>query len=101
MSRRFRVPATALFLSAIMAMTGFVSQDAMAGIVVLSQSTGASAFQEEGPAKTGSAEGFASHPQRNVSARYWMRGIVLLLLLLLLILWLIYRTFTGWKPMIS
>ena len=100
MTRRFRVPAIALYLASIMAMTGSVSQDAMAGIVVLSQSTGASAFQEEGPAKTGSAEGFASHPQRNVSARYWMRGIVLLLLVLL-ILWLIYRTFTGWKPMIS
>ena len=100
MTRRFRVPATALFLASIMAMTGSVSQDAMAGIVVLSQFTGPSAFQEDGPAKTGSAAGFASHPQRNVSARYWMRGIVLLLLILL-ILWLVYRTFTGWKPMIS
>jgi hypothetical protein len=29
-----------------------------------------------------------------------MRGIVLLLIILLM-LWLIYRTFTGWKPMIS
>ena len=100
MTRRFRVPAIALFLASILAMTGSVSQDAMAGIAVLSQSTCASAFQEEGPAKTGPAAGFASHPQRNVSARYWMRGIVLLLLILL-ILWLIYRTFTGWKPMIS
>ena len=100
MTRRFRVPAIALFLSSFMAMTGSVSQDAMAGLVALAQSTGASVVQEEGPAKTGSAAGFASHPQRNVSARYWMRGIVLLLLVLL-ILWLIYRTFTGWKPMIS
>jgi len=94
------VPAIALFLSSFMAMTGSVSQDAMAGLVALAQSTGASVVQEEGPAKTGSAAGFASHPQRNVSARYWMRGIVLLLLVLL-ILWLIYRTFTGWKPMIA
>ena len=100
MTRRFRVPAIALFLASIMAMTGSVSQDAMAGIVVLSQSKGASAVREEGPATTGSAAEFASHPLRNVSARYWMRGIVLLLLVLL-ILWLIYRTFTGWKPMIS
>ena len=100
MTRRFRVPATALFLASIMAMTGSVSQDAMAGIGVLSQSTVASVVQQERPAKTGSEAGFASHPQRNVSARYWMRGIVLLLLVLL-ILWLIYRTFTGWKPMIS
>jgi hypothetical protein len=100
MTRRFRVPATALFLSSIMAMTGSVSQDAMAGIVALSQSTGASIVQEEGPAKIRSAANFAPHPQRNVSARYWMRGIVLLLLILLM-LWLIYRTFTGWKPMIS
>jgi len=69
MTRRFGVPAIALFLSSIMAMTG-------------------------------SAADFASHPQRDGSARYWMRGIVLLLLVLL-ILWLIYRTFTGWKPMIS
>jgi len=100
MTRRFRVPATALFLSSILAMTGSVSQDAMAGIVVLSQSTGASIVQEEGPAKIRSEADSAPHPQRNVSARYWMRGIVLLLIILLM-LWLIYRTFTGWKPMIS
>ena len=100
MTRGFRVPAIALYLASITAMTGSVSQDAMAGIVVLSQSTGASAFQEEGNAKTGSAADFASHPQRDDSARYWMRGIVLLLIILLM-LWLIYRTFTGWKPMIA
>ena len=100
MTRRFWVPATALFLSSIMAMIGSVSQDAMAGIAVLSQATGASIVQEECPAKIRSAADFAPHPQRNVSVRYWMRGIVLLLILLLM-LWLIYRTFTGWKPMIS
>jgi hypothetical protein len=102
MTQRFYVPATALFLSSIMAMVGFVSQDAMAGIVALSVSTGASIVQEEGPAKVRSAGDFAPHPQRKVSARsrYWMRGIVLLLIILLM-LWLIYRTFTGWKPMIS
>ncbi len=100
MTRRFRVQATALFLFSIMAMTGFVSQDAMAGIVVLSQVPVASIVPEEGPAKIRSAEGFASHPQRNGSARYWIRGIVLLLIVLL-VLWLIYRTFTGWKTMIS
>jgi hypothetical protein len=83
-----------------MAMAGSVSQDAMTGIVALSQSTGTSIVQEEGPAKIRSAVDFAPHPQRNASARYWMRGI-LLLLIILLILWLIYRTFTGWKPMIS
>jgi hypothetical protein len=27
--------------------------------------------------------------------------VIVLLLLILLILWLVYRTFTGWKPMIS
>ena len=100
MSRRFRMPATALFISSIMAMTGSVSQDAMAGIVVLSQAAGASIVQEEGPGKIRSAADFAPYPQRNVSARYWIRGIVLLLIILLM-LWLIYRTFTGWKPMIS
>jgi hypothetical protein len=83
-----------------MAIVGSVPQDAMAGIVVLSRSTGASIVRDEGPAKIGRAAEFASHPQRNASARYWMRGIVLLLLVLL-ILWLIYRTFTGWKPMIA
>jgi hypothetical protein len=83
-----------------MAMIGSVSRDAMAGILGLSQSTGASIVQEEGPAKIRSAADFAPHSQRNVSARYWMRGIVLLLIILLM-LWLIYRSFTGWKPMIS
>jgi len=77
-----------------MAMAGSVPQDAMAGIVALSRSTGASIVQEEGPAKIRSAGDVAPHPQRNVSARYWMRGIVLLLIILLM-LWLIYRTFTG------
>lgn len=100
MTRRFWVPATALFLSSVMAMIGSVSQDAMAGIVVLSQAPGAFIVQEEGPAKIRSAADFAPHPQREGSARYWIRGIVLLLIILLL-LWLIYRTFTGWKPMIS
>lgn len=100
MTRRFQVPATALFLSFIMAMTGSVPQDATAGIVALSEATGTSIASEEGPAIIRSAADFASHPQRNGSARYWMRGIVLLLLILL-ILWLVYRTFTGWRPMIS
>ena len=100
MTRRFWVPATALFLSSIMAMIGSVSQDAMAGIVVLSQATDASTVQEEGPAKIRSAADSAPHPQRKVSTRYWIRGIVLLLIILLM-LWLIYRIFTGWKPMIS
>jgi len=100
MTRRFWVPATALVLSSIMAMAGSVSQDAMAGIVALSQSTGASIVGGEGTAKIRSAADSAPHPQRNVSARYWMRGIVLLLIILLM-LWLIYRTFKGWKPMIS
>ena len=100
MTRRIWVPVTALFLSSIMAMTGSVSQDAMAGIAAMSQATGASIVQEEGPAKIRSAAYFAPHPQRKVSTRYWIRGIVLLLIILL-ILWLIYRTFTGWKPMIS
>ena len=100
MTRRFWVPATALFLSSIMAMIGSVSQDAMAGIGVLSQATVASVVQEEGPAKIRSAADFAPHPHRKVSTRYWIRGIMILLIILLM-LWLIYRTFTGWKPMIS
>ena len=100
MTRRFRVPAIALILSSVMAMTGSVPQDAMAGIVALSQSTGASVFQEEGPAEVRSGACSVSHPKEDVSARYWMRGIVLVVILLL-ILWLIYRTFTGWKPMMS
>jgi hypothetical protein len=100
MTRRFWVPATALLLSSILVMTGSVSHDAMAGIVVLSQSPGASIVEWEGPAKMGPAEEFETHSHRDVSSRYWMRGIVLLLLILLL-LWLIYWTFTGWKPMIS
>ena len=100
MTRKFWIPATALFLSSIMAMVGFVSQDAMGEIVALSESPGASIVQEEGPAMIRSESDFAPHLQRNVYARYWMRGIVLLLIILI-ILWLIYRTFTGWKPMIS
>ena len=100
MTRRFWLPANALFLSFLMAMAGSVSQDAMAGIVALSQTTGPSIAQEEGSAKIRSGADFAPHPQRSVTARYWVRGIVLLVIILLL-LWLVYQTFTGWKPMIS
>lgn len=100
MTRRFRIPATALFLSAIMAMAGAVPHDAMAGIAALSQSTGASIVREEGPLEIRPGAGIAPHPQRDISARYWTRGIVLLIVILL-ILWLIYRSYTGWKPMIS
>jgi len=100
MTRRFWIPATALLLSSVLVMTGSVSHDAMAGIVVLSQFSGASIVGGESPAMMGPAPDVETHPQRDVSSRYWMRGIVLLLLILL-ILWLIYRTFTGWKPMIS
>jgi hypothetical protein len=84
--RRFRVPATALFLSFIMAMVGSVPHDAMAGIVALSLSSDASIVHP--------------HPQRDVSTRYPIPGI-LLLLIILLVLWLVYRTYKGWKPMIS
>jgi hypothetical protein len=100
MTRKFWVLPTALLLSSILMMTGSVSHDAMAGIVVLSQSSGASIGEGEGPARMGPAADVETDSQRDVSSRYWMRGIVLLLLILL-ILWLIYRTFTGWKPMIS
>jgi len=86
MTRRLRIPAIALFLSFVMAAIGSVPRDAMAGIVALSQSTGDSTAQP--------------HPQRDGSARYRIPGIMLLLIILL-VLWLIYRTFTGWKPMIS
>jgi hypothetical protein len=83
-----------------MAILGSVSLDGMAEILSLSRSKGASVVHLEGPAETGPSADFAHRPERKPSARYWMRGIVLLLIILL-ILWLIYRTFTGWKPMIS
>jgi len=100
MKRRFWVPATAVLLSSIMAIIGSVSQDAVAGIVALSQPAGASIVPEEGSPQTRSAGDFTPHPQRTASARYWTRVIVVILIVLV-ILWLIYRTFTGWKPMIS
>lgn len=100
MTRRFRFPATALFLSFVMSAIGSVPRDAMAGIVILSQSTGASTIREEGPANIRPAADFAPRPQRDGSARYRVPGIMLLLIILL-ILWLVYRTFTGWVPMIS
>ena len=100
MTRRSWVPATALFLSSIMAVIGSVPRDAAAGIVALSQPADDSIARGEGPAKTRSAAFFAPDPQRDASARYRMR-ILVLLLIILIILWLIYRTFNGWKPMIS
>jgi hypothetical protein len=100
MTRRIWVPATALFLSSVMAAVGSVSQEAVAGIAALYLSTGASIAPDGGPAKILSEPVLKPHPTRDVSARYWMRGIVLLIILFL-ILWLIYRTFTGWKPMIQ
>ena len=100
MTRRFRVPAIALLLSSVMAVTGSVSRDAMAGIVALSRSPGASIAQEDGPRKIRSGADFAPHPQRDATTRYRI-PVIMLVLIILLILWLVYRTFTGWKPMIS
>ncbi len=100
MTRRFWIPATALCLSAVMAMTGSVSRDAVAGIVAVSHATAASVVGEEGQARLRSVPEIAPRPPWNDSARYRMRVIVLLIVILL-VLWLIYRTFTGWKPMIS
>jgi hypothetical protein len=100
MKRRMWVPATALFLSSVMAAVGSFSQEAVAGIAALSLSTGASIVPDGGPGKIRYGPVFDPHPTRDVSARYWMRGIVLLILILL-ILWLIYRTFTGWKPLLQ
>jgi hypothetical protein len=99
MTRRSWVPATALVLSSIMALIGAVPRDAMAGIAILSQPTGASSALEEVPAKSRNAAGFAPGPRRDVSVRYWRRVLVLLFIILL-VLWLIYRTFTGWKHLV-
>ena len=94
------VPATALALSSVMAMTGSVPRDAMAGIVTLTRFAGDPTGLGEGPAKFRSAADAESGPQREVSARYWGRAIVLLIIILL-VLWLIYRTFAGWKFLIG
>ena len=100
MTRRFWIPATALWIASVMAVSGFVSRDAMAGIVFAEQSGGGATGTEEGPAGIRNAADGGLNPAKYVSARSWTRVIVLLVIILL-ILWLIYRTFTGWKPMIS
>jgi hypothetical protein len=98
MTRRIWVTATALTLSFILGMTGCVSRDAVAGIVALSRSAEDSIVSEGGKETIRSGNGISTHAARDASARYWMRGIVLLIIVLF-ILWLLYRTFTGWKPM--
>jgi uncharacterized membrane protein len=76
MVRKFWIPATALCLAVVMAVIGSLPREALA------------------------AAGVQSGPLGDLSGRYWTRGIVLLIIIVLLI-WLIYRSFTGWRPMIS
>jgi hypothetical protein len=100
MIRRFWIPATALCLAFVMAVIGSISRDAMAAIIASMPAQGMPTVQGDGPPKILPAAGEEPDTQRNLSGRYWTRGIVLLIIIVLLI-WLIYRSFTGWRPMIS
>lgn len=100
MIRRSWIPATAICLAVVMAVIGFISRDAMAAIIASMPAQGVPTVQGDGPPKILPAAGEEPDTPRNLSGRYWTRGIVLLLIIVVLI-WLIYRFFTGWRPMIS
>jgi len=97
-TRRSWVAATALFLSVVTAAIGSVPNDAIAGIPSMGQTSGLPG-QEDGPAMSRATADSAQILQEVASARYPMWMIMLIVILLVLI-WLIYRTLTGWNPLI-
>jgi len=97
-SRRSWVAATALCLAVVTAATGSVPQDAIAGILATARVSWASRAQESGPVTLRATVDAPRLLQEDVSARVpmWM---ILLLVIILLLVWLIYHTWTGWKPL--
>ncbi|MGE5283885.1 MAG: hypothetical protein ACM3OG_02835 [Actinomycetota bacterium] len=97
MTRRSWMAATALCLAVVTAATGPAPRDAIAGILAMTRVPGASWARESGPVTFRAAADAERLLDAESSARYPMWMIVLLAIILLLI-WLIYHTWTGWKP---
>lgn len=100
MIRRSWIPATAFSLAVVMAVIGSISRDAIAEKIASMPEHGVPTVQGDGPPKILPAASEDPDTPRNLSGRYWTRGIVLLVIIVV-ILWLIYRSFTGWRPMVS
>ncbi|MGZ8473983.1 MAG: hypothetical protein ACXWWY_10860 [Candidatus Deferrimicrobiaceae bacterium] len=100
MAQRSWVAATALCLAVVTAVTGPFPRDVSAGILALSCTSGRIPARESGSVTMRATEDASPFLHGAVSARYptW---VILLLVILLLLLWLIYLTWTGWKPLIS
>ena len=100
MSRRLWRSALAVWIASVMAVAGSVPRDAAAALASASKPARGAGVAQESPAglRTGT-EVKARHATLD-SARVPTR-VIILLIAILIILWLIYRSFTGWKPMIS
>lgn len=100
MGQRSWVAATALCLAVVTAATGPVPRDASAGILAVSCASGRMPNGGTGSVTLTATVDASPYLQGAVSARYPMWAILLLVILLLLV-WLIYHTWTGWKPLIA
>jgi hypothetical protein len=92
------LPATALSLAAVLAVTGSIPRDAAAGIVPFLVPVPGDARLL--PEAVGAAGDGGSWNDREPEAS-WRNRVLILLLILVILVVLVYRHLTGWKPTIS
>jgi hypothetical protein len=98
MTRNSWFPAAAFFLAVVLSVTGSVPRDAAAGILpLLVPPPAVSRLVAPAAGEAGDGE---PCPDRETHAS-WRSRAILLLLIIVIIAVLVYRYFTGWKPMIS
>jgi len=112
MMRRSWFPATALFLVVVMTVIGSIPRDATGGtinsLVPVSERSAITKVRELNRADVPdlavftnkSAADVEPRAEWNPSAGPWFRAVVLVVIIAIILL-LIYRNFTGWKPMNS
>ena len=112
MTRRSWFPATAFFLAVVLTVFGSIPQDAMGGtipsLVPVSERNAITKVREMNRRDVPDLAAFTSRSaadveprtEWNLSAGLWFRVVVLVVIIAIILL-LIYRNFTGWKPMNS
>ena len=112
MTRRSWFPAIALFLAVVVTVIGSIPRDAMGGaipsLVPVSERNAITKVRETNRADVPDLAAFTNKPAPDVeprtewtlSAGPWFRVFVLVVIIAIILL-LIYRNFTGWKPMNS
>ncbi|MGE5247844.1 MAG: hypothetical protein ACM3L8_05815 [Verrucomicrobiota bacterium] len=100
MKRRFWFPETALCLACLMAVIGAVPRGAAAEIAFAGRPATYAGAAQGSPGWLRAAAADDVHPGtgKRVRVPTW---IIVVVATVVAILWLVYRTFAGWKPMIS